>query len=272
MTRVAAIQLCSQPDLEHNLERAGRALEEAAASGATLAVLPENFAFLGRRDRERRAIAEAPGDGPVQAWLERAAVDTGLWIVGGTVPLRTEDPDRMAAACLVLDPQGKARARYDKVHLFDVDVPGRDEGYRESASTVPGRNAVVVETPVGRLGLGVCYDLRFPELFRTLVDRGAEVLAVPSAFTRSTGREHWRLLCRARAVENQCYLLGAGQWGEHASGRETWGESLVVSPWGEVLASLAEGEGAVCADLDLAELDGLRERFPVLRHRVERYS
>jgi nitrilase len=265
--RIAAVQMNSGADVAANLAAAGRLLEQARAQQAVVAVLPENFAFMGAHERDKLAVAEVDGRGPIQAFLADTARRLGLWLVAGTLPLATADPLRVAAACLVFDAGGARVARYDKVHLFDVDVP---EGgtYRESASIAAGPlAAVVVDTPAGRIGLSVCYDLRFPELFRRLVAQGAEIFAVPSAFTERTGEAHWETLLRARAIENQCYVVAPGQSGAHPGGRRTWGHSLVVDPWGRVLAQQPAGEGAIVAPLPREPLLNLRRSFPVLDHR-----
>ncbi len=265
--RLAAIQMSSGADVGANLRAAGAALEAARAQGAALAVLPENFAFMGAHERDKLAVAEAEAAGPIQDFLAQAARRLGLWVVGGTVPLRTADPQRVAAASLVYDAGGARAARYDKIHLFDVDVPGGG-AYRESASIAPGpATTAVVDTPAGPLGLSVCYDLRFPELFRRLVAGGAEILAVPSAFTDRTGAAHWEPLLRARAIENQCYVVAPGQWGEHPGGRRTWGHSMILDPWGRVLAQHGDGAGVVLADAPREPLHALRRSFPVLEHR-----
>lgn len=267
MARAAVIQLNSGADVPGNLRRTRHLLERAHDAGAVLAVLPENFACMPATRADRQRIAETPGRGPVQAFLAESASRLGLWIVGGTLPLKQASDERVAAAVLVFDDRGRQVARYDKMHLFDVDVPGKRERYRESAHFVPGRRLVALDTPLGRLGIGVCYDLRFPEFFRALALRhGCEVFAVPSAFTATTGQAHWSLLARARAVENQCYLLAAAQSGRHPDGRETWGHSLIVGPWGETLAHLVRRPGVATAALDRAAQQRLRRRFPVLEH------
>src|ERR1041384_90218 len=201
--KVAAIQMTSGPDVAANLQQARDLLTQARDKGAVLAALPENFAFMGLKDADKRAVGEADGSGPIQDSLATAARDLGLWIVAGTMPIRAPD-GRVSAASLVFDASGKRVARYDKIHLFDVDIPGKKEAYRESAHVAPGAEPVVVDTPVGRLGLSVCYDMRFPELFRVMSRQGAEVFVVPSAFTVPTGRAHWESLLRARAIENLC--------------------------------------------------------------------
>lgn len=267
MPRVAAIQMQSQPDCDANLELAGRLLERAAAEGAELAILPEYFALFGLPERERAAAVESPGRGVVQDFLADTAARLKLWIVGGTTPLAGPEMPRSRAACLVFDATGKPVARYDKMHLFDVEVADGTRCYAESDYTAPGREPVVVDSPIGRLGLSVCYDIRFPELYRALSAAGAEVIAVPAAFTAATGAAHWALLMRARAVENLCYTVGATQWGRHANGRETYGHAMIVEPWGEIVAERAEGNAVVCADLDLARLREQRRKFPALAHR-----
>jgi deaminated glutathione amidase len=265
---VAALQMTTGADVAANLAQAERLLRRAAEGGAAVAALPENFAFMGANDADKRALAEAPGDGPLQAFLARTARELGLWIVGGTVPLRAGGDGRVSAACLVYDAEGACRARYDKIHLFDVDLPGRDERYRESAHVAPGATPVVVDTPAGRLGLSVCYDVRFPELFRGLLERGAEWFAVPSAFTVPTGRAHWEALLRARAIENLCFVVAPAQSGFHPGGRETYGDSLVVDYWGRVLARRPRGRGCVHAIFDLEGQRAARKSFPALRARV----
>jgi predicted amidohydrolase len=268
MTVVAAVQMSSGPDVPANLAAARALLEAAAAHGACLAVLPENFAFMGLRDADKLAIGEPEGAGPIQDFLAASARRLGLWIVGGTVPLTDAGDGRVAAASLVYDANGERRARYDKIHLFDVRLPERPERYCESAHIAPGAAVVVLATPAGRLGLSVCYDVRFPELYRAMVAQGAQLFAVPAAFTAATGRAHWDVLLRARAIENLCALIAAGQWGPHPNGRETYGDSLIADHWGRVLARLPHGTGCITADVDLEAEQRDRESFPALRHRV----
>ena len=232
--KVAAIQMTSGPEVAANLEQARELLEQAASRGARLAALPENFSFMGLKDADKRAVAEPDGAGPVQEFLAASARRLHLWIVGGTVPLVAGPDGRVAAASLVYDDDGERVARYDKIHLFDVDIPGRAESYRESAHVAPGSQAALLDTPVGRLGLSVCYDVRFPELYRHLSAGGAQLFAVPSAFTSPTGRAHWETLLRARAIENLCYVVAPAQSGFHPSGRETYGDSMIVDYWGRI--------------------------------------
>jgi len=268
MTTLSAIQMTSGPDVAANLEQARPLLEEARQRGAQLTVLPENFAFMGLRDADKREIAEREGAGPIQDFLASVAKQLRMWIVGGTIPLRASPDGRVAAASLVYDADGKQVARYDKIHLFDVDIPGRSESYRESAHVAPGAVPVVVDTPVGRLGLSVCYDIRFPELFRRLSVAGAQILAVPSAFTSPTGRAHWETLLCARAIENLCYVIAPAQSGFHPNGRETYGDSMIVDYWGRVLQRLPRGRGCIVAEMDALKQVRARESFPALAHRV----
>lgn len=265
MTRIAAVQMVSGPDREANLEAAGRLLDEAAAAGAALAVLPEYFCLIGRRDTDKLDIAEAPGDGPVQRFLSERARRLGLWIVGGTLPMRTGDPARAMNSNTVWAPDGTLAARYDKIHLFSFEQG--EERYDEGRVLQAGDMPVALQAGPLRVGLSVCYDLRFPELYRALMTPPCDLLCVPSAFTVPTGRAHWELLLRARAVENQCYVIAAAQGGLHPTGRRTWGHSMVVDPWGEVLAVRPEGEGVVLAEVDPARLADIRSRLPALRHR-----
>jgi nitrilase len=223
---------------------------------------------MGLKDADKRAVAESDGSGPVQDFLAATAQHLQLWIVGGTVPLRAGSDGRVAAASLVYDAAGRRVARYDKIHLFDVDIPGRSESYRESAHVAPGARAAVIDTPVGRLGLSVCYDVRFPELYRHLSAAGAQLLSVPSAFTSATGRAHWETLLRARAIENLCYVIAPAQSGFHPSGRETYGDSMVVDFWGRILQRVPRGRGSALAEVDLARQAGVRETFPALVHRT----
>ncbi len=265
---VAALQMTSLADVAKNLGTARRLLRAARDRGACRAVLPENFSFMGRNEAERRAVVERDGDGPVQQAMSVIARELGLWIVAGTQPIAVPGDPRPANACVVYDANGARAARYDKIHLFDVDLPGGREGYRESANAAPGKEAVLVDTPAGRLGLTVCYDVRFPELFRRLVSEGAEIFSVPAAFTGPTGRAHWETLLRARAIENLCFVLAAAQSGLHDSNRETYGDTLVADYWGRVLAREPRGSGVVSATLDLEGQKSARATFPALRHRV----
>jgi nitrilase len=265
---VAAVQMTSGPDVSANLHTASGLLEQAAREGARVALLPENFSFMGVHNADKRAVAERDGDGPVQQFLSRRARELALWIVAGTTPISDLPGERVAAACLVYNDAGERVARYDKIHLFDVDIPGRDEKYRESAHIAPGARSVLVPTPAGLLGLSVCYDMRFPELYRPMSAAGAQWFTVPSAFTVPTGRAHWESLLRARAIENLSFVVAAAQWGVHASGRETYGDSLIIDYWGTVLARLSGGQGVIVAKLDLRAQQTARHDFPALSHRV----
>lgn len=277
--QVAVIQMNSGDDVAVNLRSAAASLQQAAAEGVRLAVLPENFAFMGARARDKLVHAEADGRGEIQTFLAETAARWSMWLIAGTVPLAVPgDPGRVYPASVVYDDTGARRCRYDKIHLFDVDVPEGinpdgsprpAERYRESASFVAGapEGLCVLDTPAGRVGLSVCYDLRFPELYRRLGDAGAQLLTVPSAFTESTGKLHWELLLRARAVENQCYVLAPNQCGTHPGGRRTWGHSMIIDPWGAVLAQAANEPGPVIAPVSLATLATLRQNFPALNHR-----
>jgi len=267
MGKVAAIQMTSGHVVEDNLAAAGALLREAKDSGADIACLPENFSFIGLKDADKLQVAEADGEGPIQEFLCRTARRLRLWILGGTTVIKGDTPTRVANASLLIDADGRRVARYDKIHLFDVAIPGRNEQYLESTHVTPGEAVVLADTPVGRLGLSVCYDMRFPELYRELVARGAEWLAMPAAFTVPTGRAHWETLLRARAIENLCYVVAPAQSGTHTSGRETYGDTLIVDYWGQVLSRLAKGLGVISAEFDLAKQAETRARFPALENR-----
>jgi deaminated glutathione amidase len=267
MGKVAAIQMTSSHIVADNLAAAGVLLREAKDLGADIACLPENFSFIGLRDADKLQVAEADGAGAVQSFLSESARKLKMWILGGTIVIRGDTPSRVANSSLLIDAAGTRVARYDKIHLFDVTIPGRDEQYRESTHVMPGREPVIADTPVGKLGLSVCYDMRFPELYRDLVSRGAEWLAMPAAFTVPTGRAHWETLLRARAIENLCYVVAPAQAGTHTSGRETYGDSLIVDYWGQVLSRLARGTGVITAEIDLAKEAETRARFPALDNR-----
>jgi nitrilase len=262
-TCMAAIQMVSGPAVAPNLAEAGRLLEQAAAAGARLAALPEFFPLMGVRDTDKIAVREAPGSGPIQAFLADSARRLGLWIVAGSVPLQATVPDKVRNSCLVYDAAGRQVARYDKIHLFGFDS-GR-ERYVEANTIEPGAEPVALDSPFGRIGLSICYDLRFPELYRALGT--VDVLTAPSAFTVPTGLAHWEILLRARAIENQAYVLAPAQGGTHASGRRTYGHTLIVDPWGEILARLPDGPGVAVAAIDLDRLAAIRASLPALEHR-----
>ncbi len=263
---VAAVQMTSGTEVGANLERAAQLVAEAARAGARLVVLPENFALMPAHERERLQAAEVDGSGRVQDFLASQARSHGVWIVGGTIALQARQPNKVRAACLVIDDRGERVARYDKMHLFDVELESGEQ-YRESGAIEPGEEIVVVDTPCGRLGLAVCYDLRFPELFRRMLDRGAEIFSLPSAFTAHTGKAHWEVLVRARAIENLGYMLAAGQGGRHANGRETHGHTMIVGPWGDVLAQLELAPGVAIARIDRERMQVIRRNLPSIHHR-----
>ncbi|MES2682326.1 MAG: carbon-nitrogen hydrolase family protein [Pseudomonadota bacterium] len=295
--KAAVIQLNSGADVRANLEQAQALLEQAAAAGAVLAALPENCAFMGAKERDKLLHAEPDGSGPIQQFFADIAARLNLWVLAGTLPIAAADPlpnpspqgggafslpppcgegvnaagvSHVYAASCLYDATGARAARYDKIHLFDVDVPGASgERYRESNSITPGPvRAAVADSPCGKIGLSVCYDLRFPELYRAHAAGGATLLSVPAAFTAKTGAAHWHTLLKARAVENQCYVLAPGQCGTHPGGRSTYGHSLIVGPWGEVLAEVADdAPGLAMAEIDLDHLQAVRASFPVLNHR-----
>ena len=262
--RVAAIQMISTTRVEENLRTAGTLIAEAVAQGAQLVALPEYFPIMGRRDADKIAVREADGNGPIQDFLAETACKHGVWVVGGSMPLVASVEDKVLNTCLVFNPQGARVARYDKIHLFGFQKG--EERYNESATIEPGRQPVTFETPFGRIGLSICYDLRFPELFRALGE--IDLLVLPAAFTEVTGRAHWEILLRARAIENQCYVLAIGQGGVHENRRETHGNSMLIDPWGEVVARRDKGEGVVIGELDHARIAEVRGSLPALTHRV----
>lgn len=261
---IAAVQMVSGPTVAANLEEAGRLIAMAAARGAQLVALPEYFGIMGMKDTDKVDVREAEGDGPIQAFLSNAARLHGLWIVGGSAPLTSSDPAKVRNSSLVYDASGKQVARYDKIHLFGFQMG--EERYHEASTIEPGNQAVTVDTPFGRLGLSICYDLRFPELYRAMKD--VDIILVPSAFTETTGRAHWETLLRARAIENLAYVLAPAQGGRHANGRETHGDSMIIDPWGAVLDRLPRGAGVVVADVDFERMHGLRKSLPALSHRT----
>ena len=262
--RVAAVQMVSGGDVAANLAAAERLVAAAAAQGARLIVLPEYFGILGARATDKLAVRETDGVGPQQAFLARLAREHGVWLVGGTVPVACGDASRVRSACLVYGPAGERVARYDKIHLFAF-AQG-DESYDETKTIEPGTTPATFPLPCGSVALSVCYDLRFPELYRGLGELA--LILVPAAFTATTGAAHWHLLLRARAVENQCYVLAAAQGGLHPNGRRTYGHSLLIDPWGTIVAERGEGPGIVVGDVDPARLDEVRAQLPALAHRV----
>ena len=262
-SRFAALQMVSTPEVMSNLESADRLIAAAAAAGARLAALPENFYLIGRHEADKVRLREPEGEGPIQSFLAAAARRHRVWIVGGTAPISCADPGRIRSACLVFDDSGRRVARYDKMHLFRFEAG--DERYDESRTLEAGESAVALQSPFGRLALSVCYDVRFPELYRELGDFDA--MFVPSAFTVPTGAAHWETLLRARAIENQAYVIAPAQGGLHPSGRRTYGHSMIVDPWGQVLAVRPEGEGVLLAEIDTDRVREVRASLPAVANR-----
>jgi len=265
--KVAAIQMVSTPELQQNFDAAARLVAQAAGQGAQLVLLPEYWPIMGRHERDKLSHAEADGSGPIQELMGALAREHRLWLVGGTLPLQSAVSGKVLNTSLVYGPDGQRVARYDKIHLFNF-VRG-EENYDEARTIEPGATPVAFDAPCGRVGMSVCYDLRFPELYRALSAQGnLNLILMPAAFTYVTGAAHWEILLRARAIENQCYVLAAAQGGRHENGRRTWGHSMLVDPWGEVIAALPEGEGVVVGDMDPARLAQVRQDLPALKHRV----
>lgn len=262
--RVAAIQMASGPSVSANLEEAARLIEDAASQGAQLVVLPEYFCIMGMKDTDKLAVREQPGDGQIQKFLSETAKRLGIWLVGGSVPLTSSEPDKVYNSCLVYADNGEQVARYDKIHLFGLQLG--HEHYAEEKTIKAGDKVVTVDSPFGRIGLSICYDLRFPELFRLM--NNVDIILAPAAFTAITGKAHWEVLVRARAVENMAYVIAPGQGGYHVNGRETNGDSMIVDPWGVVMARLPRGSGAVVATIDPEYQTSLRTNLPALDHRI----
>ena len=267
MTKIAAIQMASGTNVSANLNEVSRQITSAAKAGAKLIVLPESFAIMGMKDSDLVEIAEIDGSGPIQDFLSAQAKKNNVWLIGGTIPLRSDNENKAYAACLVFNELGVRVSRYDKIHLFDVHLEITSETYNESETVEAGNNVVIVDTPFGKIGLAVCFDLRFPELFRKMTLLGAEIIVVPSAFTAITGKAHWEVLLRARAIENLCYIVASAQGGYHVNGRETHGDSMIVDPWGAILDHLPHGSGFVAADIDIEKTHNIRRNFPVLQNR-----
>lgn len=267
MARIAAIQMTSTDQRDANLILASRLLQQAADNGAKCIVLPENFALMGHSDQDKLTVAEPYGNGVIQSFLNEQAKKLQCWIVAGTIPIQADDPNKVYATTLIYDEQGDVAARYDKIHLFDVQVSQGKEVYRESDVTMPGKDIITIATPFARIGIAVCYDLRFPELFRAMLAEDIEVIILPAAFTQTTGKVHWQTLLQTRAIENLAYVVAANQWGQHNPKRATYGHSMMIDPWGTILDVLPSGEGVVYVDIDLAKLHKLREEFPALTHR-----
>ena len=264
MQTVAAVQMISTPSVGENLATARRLVAQAAGDGATLVVLPEYWAIMGLHENDKLAHAEQPGSGIIQDGMAQMAREHGIWLIGGTLPLASLEAGKVLNTTLVYDPQGQPAGRYDKIHLFGFTRG--EESYNESRTIVAGAQVRSIETPLGKVGLSICYDLRFPELYRALGD--CALIVVPAAFTHTTGRAHWEVLLRARAIENQCYVLASAQGGVHPNGRRTWGHSMLIDPWGDVKAVLDEGEGVVAGQIDPAFLAGVRASLPALAHRT----
>ncbi len=262
--KVAAIQMASGPNVSGNLSEARRLIANAVEQGAKLVVLPEFFAIMGMSDQDKVVVREKPGQGQIQDFLSKTAREFRIWIVGGSIPLEASTPDKVLNSCLVFDEHGEQVARYDKIHLFNLELG--NESYQEANTIEPGKQVVVVDSPFGRIGLAVCYDLRFPELFRAMKD--VDIIVLPSAFTETTGKMHWEVLVRSRAIENLAYVIASAQGGFHVNGRDTHGNSMVIDPWGRVLDRLPRGSGVVIADINPSYQTSLRTSLPALSHRV----
>jgi deaminated glutathione amidase len=265
--RVAVIQMASGSIVKGNMLEAKKLIKNAVDDGADIIVLPENFGMITANEPDILQYGEVFGDGPLQDFLAQQSAEHSIYLVGGTLPVKSEYSNKIRNTLLVYDPQGECISRYDKIHLFDVKLPSEDEQYHESSMFEPGEEIVVLQVGDMKLGLAICYDLRFPELFRALVDKGAEVIVLPAAFTAVTGKAHWHTLLKARAIENLCYLAASAQGGYHVNGRETYGHSLIVDPWGKVIDEIDSGSGYAIADINLSQQQQIRERFPVLTHR-----
>lgn len=275
MTKIAAVQMASGAQVAANLMKAGELIHQAANKGADLVILPENFALMGKQDKDHLQIAEYAGQGVIQDFLVKQAKQHKIWILAGAIPLRLEDhptakthqiPEKVSTSALLFNAEGEQVVRYDKIHLFDVELPNGDV-YAESDTTQAGTDSVVVDTPFGKLGIAICYDLRFPELFREMSAEGAQIFAIPAAFTDTTGKAHWEVLLRARAIENLSYVVAAGQGGYHVNGKATHGHSMIIDYWGNVREVLEKGEGVIVSTIDLNTLESVRKNFPVLEHR-----
>ena len=268
MTNVAAIQMVSTDNVSENLQQAEKLIEEAVTKRAKLITLPENFPLMCKHDEDRLQITESFDDGPLQLFLSEQSKKYKIWLLGGTIPLKSNTPEKVFATNLLFNPHGECIARYDKIHLFDVVLDDRSgESYRESKTFESGNDIVVAQTEIGNIGLSVCYDLRFPEMYRKMHNKNVQIITAPSAFTATTGKAHWETLLKARAIENLCYLVASNQGGVHANGRETWGHSMIVDPWGEILAEVKERTGVAVAQINIEKQNNLRERFPALTHR-----
>jgi len=266
MANIASIQLTSGPNIQANLLEVSKYLEEISKGKSRLVVLPENFAFMPEDDISFVTNAEVEGSGPIQEFIAENAAKYKIWIIAGTIPLKTKNPNKVTSSSLVFDDKGQIVARYDKIHLFDVQLPNSDESYNESEVFEHGKNLKVIETPVGIIGLAICYDLRFPELFRLLHSSDVEIIVLPSAFTEQTGKVHWEPLVKSRAIENLCYMVTSCQDGYHISGRQTHGNSMIVNPWGQIMSKIESGSGFIESEINHKQLTSIREKFPVLKH------
>ena len=266
MGKIATIQMASGSHVQANLMEAAKLIKIAAEQGAIMVVLPESFAMMGMHETDHVAIAETEGKGVIQDWASHIAKTYTIWLVAGTIPLKTKNPKKPTASALMFNAQGEQVARYDKIHLFDVTVEENHETHLESATTHAGQQPVVVDTPLGKVGLAVCYDLRFPEMFRQMVRDGAQIFVIPSAFTKTTGEAHWKVLLRTRAIENLCYIAAANQGGYHVNRRETYGHSMLIDHWGTIQQVIKKGTGTISMNIDLNVLNATRKSFPVLTH------
>ena len=267
MLNVAAIQMVSTSTVDENLDIAEKLIAEAVSKNAKFVTLPENFPLMAKEENDHLAIIEKFGDGPLQFFLSKQSKQHQIWLLGGTIPLESDKSDKALAASLLYNPKGQCIAHYEKIHLFNVLVnESNDESYNESNTFEPGNNLAVAQTEIGNIGLSVCYDLRFPELYRKMHDDDVQIITAPSAFTATTGEVHWETLLRARAIENLCYVIASNQGGMHENERETWGHSMIVDPWGMILASIDKGPGVAIATIDLEKQGKLRKTFPVLSH------
>ena len=262
--RVAAIQMASGPNVKANLEEAGRLIDMAASIGVRIVALPEYFAIMGMKETDKVAVREKPGEGPIQQWLAETAAKHRIWLIGGSVPMESSVPNKVRNSCLVYNKEGKQVARYDKIHLFNLALG--TENFSEERTIEAGDKVVVVESPYGRIGISICYDLRFPELYRAMGE--VDILVVPSAFTATTGKAHWEPLIRARAIENLAYVIAPAQGGYHVNGRETHGDTMIVDPWGVVLDHLPRGSGVVVAGINPHYQQTIRKSLPALTHRT----
>lgn len=268
MIRVASIQMISTADVETNLQSAAELIAQAADQGAKFVLLPENFTIMGHEEADKLTVQEPFGQGPLQDFLSAQSQKHGIWLMGGTIPIKTSDPSKAFATCLLYDPEGQCQSRYDKIHLFDVTVDAAStESYKESNTLQAGHEIVVAESPFGNIGMSICYDLRFPELYRSMHEKDVNIITVPSAFTATTGAVHWESLLRSRAIENLCYVIASNQGGRHANNRETWGHSMIIDPWGKILDCVEKGPGFAIADIDLDKQQLLRQSFPCLQHK-----